>query len=89
VPEIDIYTTPFCPFCVRAKHLLDHKGAAFKEINLMVNTERRQEMIERANGGYTVPQIFIDGQHIGGCDELYALEQAGELDPLLQKVETE
>ena len=55
----------------------------------MVNPERRQEMIERANGGYTVPQIFIDGQHIGGCDELYALEQAGELDPLLQKVETE
>jgi glutaredoxin 3 len=89
VPEIDIYTTPFCPFCVRAKHLLDHKGAAFTEINLMVNPERRQEMIERANGGYTVPQIFIDGQHIGGCDELYALEQAGELDPLLQKVETE
>ncbi|MEL0107673.1 MAG: glutaredoxin 3 [Rhodospirillales bacterium] len=89
MPEIDIYTTPFCPFCVRAKHLLDHKGAAFTEINLMVNPERRQEMIERANGGYTVPQIFIDGQHIGGCDELYALEQAGELDPLLQKVETE
>lgn len=84
MPEIDVYTTPYCPFCIRAKALLDNKGAAFTEIDLMTQPDRRQEMVERSNGGYTVPQIFIDGAHIGGCDELYALERSGGLDPLLQ-----
>ena len=84
MPEIDIYTTPFCPFCSYAKKLLYNKGVDFTEINLMMHPDRRQEMIDRANGGYTVPQIFIDGNHIGGCDELYALDQQGGLDSLLQ-----
>ena len=84
MPEIDIYTTPFCPFCSYAKKLLDNKGVDFTEINLMMHPDRRQKMIDRANGGYTVPQIFIDGNHIGGCDELYALDQQGGLDSLLQ-----
>ena len=83
MPDIDIYTTPFCPFCVRAIQLLENKGVQYTEINLMVDPGRRQEMLDRAQGGYTVPQIFIDGQHIGGCDELYALDRNGKLDPLL------
>jgi glutaredoxin 3 len=84
VPDIDIYTTPFCPYCSHAKKLLSNKGVEFTEIDLMRDPGRRQEMLDRANGGYTVPQIFIDQQHIGGCDELYALDQQGGLDPLLQ-----
>jgi glutaredoxin 3 len=87
LPEVEIYTTPFCPFCSRAKHLLEKKGAAFTEIDLMRQPERRTEMLQRAKGGYTVPQIFIAGRHIGGCDELYALDQAGKLDPLLKPTE--
>jgi glutaredoxin 3 len=84
VPDIDIYTTPFCPDCSHAIKLLSNKGVEFTEIDLMRDPGRRQEMLDRANGGYTVPQIFIDQQHIGGCDELYALDQQGGLDPLLQ-----
>ncbi|MGY8992276.1 MAG: glutaredoxin 3 [Rhodospirillales bacterium] len=84
MPDIDIYTTPFCPYCSHAKKLLSNKGVEFTEIDLMRDPGRRQEMLDRANGGYTVPQIFIDQQHIGGCDELYALDQQGGLDPLLQ-----
>ena len=85
LPDIDIYTTPFCPFCWRAKKLLDNKGVEFTEINLMMHPGRRQEMLDRAQGGHTVPQIFIDGNHIGGCDELYALDREGNLESLLQR----
>ena len=82
--DITIYTTMFCPFCVRAKRLLASKGAAFHEIDVDVTPGGRQEMVQRAGGARTVPQIFIDERHIGGCDELYALEAQGQLDPLLQ-----
>lgn len=80
---IEIYTTPMCPFCWRAKRLLDGKEVAYNEIDLWVESGRRQEMIERAGGRTSVPQIFIDGAAIGGSDELAALEQAGRLDALL------
>ncbi len=84
--KIDIYTTMMCPYCYRAKKLLSQHGADFIEIDVMADRDRRREMIERAGGSRTVPQIFIDGQHIGGCDELYALDAAGKLAPLLQPV---
>lgn len=79
---IEIYTTPYCGYCHAAKRLLDTKGAEFSEIDV-VDLEKRQAMMSRAHGRYTVPQIFIDGKHVGGCDELYALERAGKLDPML------
>ncbi len=82
--EIEIYATMFCPFCYRAKRLLDDKGAAYREIDVTMKPGRRREMMERAGGRHTVPQIFIGDRHIGGCEELYALEAAGELDPLLE-----
>jgi glutaredoxin 3 len=78
-----IYTKTTCPFCVRAKALLTKKGAAFQEIEITDNPARRSEMIEKAKGRTTVPQIFINGQHIGGCDDLHALEDQGKLDALL------
>lgn len=81
--KIEIYTSPFCGYCVRAKRLLDSKSAAFQEIDVAVDDQRRDEMVARAGGRRTVPQIFINGQHIGGCDELYALESAGKLALLL------
>ena len=80
--EIEIYTTPFCPYCWRAKHLLKKKGLAFTEIDLWQESERRAEMVERAAGRTTVPQLFIDGRAIGGSDELVELEASGELDGL-------
>lgn len=80
---IEIYTTPFCGFCVAAKRLLNEKGAAFREIGVAGDQNLRREMMQRAGGRHTVPQIFIGGRHIGGCDELYALERAGKLDPIL------
>lgn len=80
---IEMYTTRFCGYCMRAKQLLQDKGAGFKEIDINQHPEARSEMMERANGGYTVPQIFINAEHIGGCDELYALERAGKLDEKL------
>ena len=80
---IEIYTTPYCPYCIAAKDLLNRKGAAFTEIDVSSDRERRDEMTRRANGGYTVPQIFIGETHVGGCDDLYALEDQGQLDPLL------
>lgn len=80
---IDIYTSPTCGFCHAAKRLLTQKGVEFHEINILGEPELKAEMIQRANGGYTVPQIFIGATHVGGCDDLYALEQAGKLDPLL------
>lgn len=83
MPPVDIYTTRFCPYCFTAKALLKRKGVAFTEINLSQEHERREEMITRANGRMTVPQIFIGDLHVGGSDELHALERAGKLDPLL------
>jgi glutaredoxin 3 len=81
--NIEIYTTPICGYCVRAKQLLSSKGVAFAEYDVMSQPALRTEMVQRANGRTTVPQIFIDGRHVGGCDELYALERAGRLDALL------
>ena len=83
MPEVEIYTTPMCPFCWRAKRLLDGKNVAYTEIDLWVERARREEMVERADGRTSVPQIFVDGLGIGGSDELAALDQAGELDMLL------
>lgn len=83
MPKIEIYTTLTCPFCHAAKQLLTDKGAAFSEFSLSQNPNLREQMISRAQGGRTVPQIFIDDTHIGGCDELYALDAKGGLDPLL------
>ena len=83
MPKIEIYTTLTCPFCHAAKQLLTDKGAAFSEFSLSQNSNLREQMISRAQGGRTVPQIFIDDTHIGGCDELYALDAKGGLDPLL------
>ena len=80
---VEIYTTPICGFCHAAKRLLTQKGVSFTEIDVMAAPERRAEMVQRANGGRTVPQIFIGTTHVGGCDDLYALERAGKLDPLL------
>ena len=80
---IDLYTTRTCPYCIKAKKLLDLKACAYNEIDVTDQPEQRQQLIEKANGQRTVPQIFINGQHIGGCDDLYALDAKGELDPLL------
>ncbi len=81
--NVEIYTKPTCGFCHMAKRLLKSKDVSFSEVNIMMQPKRREEMIQRANGGSTVPQIFIDGTHIGGCDDLMALERAGKLDALL------
>jgi glutaredoxin 3 len=80
---VDIYTIMYCPYCADAKELLRSKGVDFHEIDVSGNREVRKQMIERANGGSTYPQIFIGSTHVGGCDDLYALEAAGKLDPLL------
>jgi glutaredoxin 3 len=80
--KIEMYTTPFCGYCARAKSLLEKKGAAYQEVDVMMDEKKRFEMRERAKRS-TVPQIFINGQYIGGSDELAALEQAGRLDALL------
>lgn len=84
MPKITIYTTPICPHCVRAKMLLKRKGASFEEVDVFMDTDARAEMESKSGGRYTVPQIFIGDRHVGGCDDLYALERAGELDPLLR-----
>jgi glutaredoxin 3 len=80
--KIEMYTTPFCGYCARAKSLLEKKGAAYEEVDVMMDEKKRAEMRERAKHS-TVPQIFINGQYIGGSDELAALERAGKLDALL------
>lgn len=82
-PTITIYTTPTCPFCVRAKALLDQKGASFDEIDVARDPSVREAMMRRANGRRSVPQIFIGDLHVGGSDDLYDLERAGKLDSLL------
>ncbi|HTK79160.1 MAG TPA: glutaredoxin 3 [Rhizomicrobium sp.] len=84
MPKIKIYTTPICPYCVRAKALLKKKGASFEEVDVFMDTDARVEMESKSGGRYTVPQVFIGERHVGGCDDLYALERAGELDPLLK-----
>ena len=83
---VQIYTTRYCPYCVAAKTLLKRKGVAFDEIDVGSEAERREEMIQRANGRMTVPQIFIGATHVGGNDDLQALERAGKLDALLASV---
>ncbi len=81
--HVEIYTSPLCGFCHAAKRLLTEKGISFSETDVLANPEKKVEMIDRANGGRTVPQIFIGDQHVGGCDDLYALERSGKLDGLL------
>ncbi len=83
MPRIEIYTQPWCPFCSRAVNLLTKKGVAFEEIDAPGGSAERRHAIERAGGRTSVPQIFIDGRHIGGCDDLMALDRAGKLDPML------
>ena len=81
--QVEIYTTPICGFCRIAKRLLDQKGVSYTEIDVMMAPGKRDEMTKRANGGRTVPQIFINGYHVGGNDDLVAANQSGELDKLL------
>jgi len=81
--SVEIYTQKYCPYCHWAKELLTRKGVDFREIDVTADRRMRDEMIQRANGGTTVPQIFIGATHVGGCDDLYALEEAGKLDRLL------
>jgi glutaredoxin 3 len=81
--RVEIYTRMFCGYCSAAKRLLDRKGVAYEEHDLSLGGPKKAEMIERANGRSTFPQIFIDGVHIGGCDDLHALDDAGRLDPML------
>ncbi|AWV22902.1 Glutaredoxin [Roseomonas mucosa] len=81
--KVEIFTTPFCPYCARAKTLLTRKGAAFEEFDAPHGSPAREDAVRRSGGRTTVPQIFIDGQAIGGCDDLFALERAGKLDSLL------
>ncbi len=83
-PSVTIYTKDYCPYCVRAKALLSHKGVVFNEIKIDAQPELRPDMIARSGGRSTVPQIFINDQHIGGCDDLHALDAQGRLDTLLQ-----
>ena len=82
--RVEIYTKAFCPYCSRAMRLLDSKGVASEEYDITMGGPKRAEMIERANGRTTVPQVFIDGRHVGGSDDLAALDREGKLDPLLE-----
>jgi glutaredoxin 3 len=81
--QVTIYTTPICPYCARAKSLLGKKGVAYEEVDVMMDTKARDQMLERSGGARTVPQIFVGDTHVGGNDELYALEREGKLDALL------
>ena len=81
--SVTLYTTPFCGYCLAAKRLLTGKGIGFDEIDIAADPSRRGEMLQRARGLRTVPQIFVGDEHIGGFDEMYALERAGKLDPML------
>ncbi|MEM7442064.1 MAG: glutaredoxin 3 [Pseudomonadota bacterium] len=84
MPQVTVYSSPFCPYCFMAKKLLRSKDVTFDEIDVMMHPKRRQEMIQRAGGRTSVPQIFIDETHVGGYDDLAALNDRGGLDPLLQ-----
>lgn len=81
--KVIIYTTPYCGYCVQAKRLLSRKGVTFEEVDVARDPEQRRTMIQSSGGRMTVPQIFVNGSHIGDCDEIYALEKAGKLDRLL------
>lgn len=81
---VTIYTRPMCPYCVRAVSVLKNKGVAFEEIDAGFSPEKKAEMVQRANGGRTFPQIFVGETHVGGCDEMLALDRAGKLDDLLR-----
>lgn len=83
--NIEIYTSPLCGYCHAAKRLLNSKGVSYNEVDVFQDPDRKPEMIQRANGSRTVPQIFINETHIGGCDDLYALERSGKLDGLLEQ----
>jgi glutaredoxin 3 len=83
VKPVEIYTTPTCPYCHAAKRLLTKKGVAFTEIDVSRDPALRSKMTARAGGSHTVPQIFIGGTHVGGCDDIHALDHAGKLDPML------
>ena len=83
--RVEIYTTMLCPYCWRAKKLLEERGATYHEVDVMTDGKLRGEMRARAGGRTSVPQIFINGQHVGGCDELYALDRAGKLKPMLEQ----
>jgi glutaredoxin 3 len=83
MPEVTIYTTPFCPYCNMAKGLLKRKSVRFTEIDVSADSALRKAMRERANGRSSVPQIFIGSAHVGGCDDIHALEQQGKLDAML------
>jgi len=80
---VTIYTTPICPYCARAKSLLSKKGVSYEEVDVMMDEEALSEMLAKSGGARTVPQIFVGEVHVGGCEELYALEREGKLDPLL------
>lgn len=83
--DITIYTKPTCPYCAKAKALLNSKNAKFLEVDISTNPSLKDEMMQKANGRHTVPQIFVGDHHVGGCDDLHALEDAGKLDALLKK----
>ena len=83
--RVTIYTMPVCPYCVRAKALLEEKGAQIQEVDVLTDRQAREEMRQRSGGRCTVPQIFVGDTHVGGCDDLHALEREGRLDPLLSK----
>ena len=85
MPDIVIYTRQFCGYCSAAKRLLERKGASYTEHDATYEPSLRAEMVRRSNGGTTFPQIFVNGRHVGGCDDLHALEHAGKLDALLQE----
>lgn len=82
-PKVEIYTQWGCPYCTRAKALLDGKGVSYTEIDVTMDTSKRREMVERKPDARTVPQIFVDGQALGGCDDIHALDAQGKLDPIL------
>ena len=85
MPRIEIYTKFLCPYCTRAKKLLESKDVSYEEIDITMDREKRAEMMQRAHGRHTVPQIFIDGRHVGGSDDLAELDRNGQLDPLLAR----
>ena len=83
MPHVIVYSGPFCPYCTKAKALLDKKNVTYEDFNVKEDADKLQEMLEKSGGRKTIPQIFINGRHIGGCDDLYALNDAGKLDELL------
>ena len=83
MPKVEMYYKPMCPFCIRAKKLLKSKGVEIAEMNAFIDPDHREAMLQRSNGGRTYPQIFIGGEHVGGSDDLHALDRAGKLDAML------